>query len=228
MRSAFRKKVDEQRKRRSREALLEAARKVFARKGYHATLISDIVGEAGVGQGTFYRNFRSKREILERLIDRFAERLLREFSTMSNDLPMTVEAYHAASVKAISRMAAIMDEEREIMRLVLHEAPSIDRELKSKIFTISQQFAVLARFYLDHAIARGFARPCRSDVVAQSLVGVGLHLIDAWWNGLFSSLDREALIEEVVTFAFRGFGIYETSQQRDGEHTRSEEGERHG
>jgi len=226
VRSALRKKVDEERKRRSREALLEAARTVFARKGYHATLISDIVGAAGVGQGTFYRHFRSKREIFERLIDRFTERMLGEFSAMSSALPMTVEAYQAASVSAISRIAAIIDDNREIMRLILHEAPSIDEAFKTKIDNISQQFAVLAKFYLDHAIANGFARPCRTDVVAQSLVGIGLHLMDVWWSGMFPNITREALIEEVVTLAFRGFGVFE--EEGHGSENRKEEGGRDG
>ncbi len=229
MTSTRRKQVNEERKRRSREALLDAARTVFARKGYHATLISDIVGEAGVGQGTFYRHFSSKRDILERLVDRFAERLIGEFATMSAALPSNVSEYYRASVSAISRMAAIVDDNREIVQLILREAPSIDEAFNRKIHQIIQQFAALARFYLDHAIAHQFARPCRSEVVAQSLVGMGLHLMDAWWSGMFTHLDRDTLIEEVVTFAFKGFGVYDAGPSRGHrEAIREEEGGDHG
>jgi AcrR family transcriptional regulator len=50
------------------ERLVQAAREVFARDGLSATL-EDIARHAGVGVGTVYRNFASKREIVETLYD---------------------------------------------------------------------------------------------------------------------------------------------------------------
>jgi len=50
------------------ERLVQAAREVFARDGLSATL-EDIATHAGVGVGTIYRNFASKREIIETLYD---------------------------------------------------------------------------------------------------------------------------------------------------------------
>src|SRR3978361_1622445 len=50
------------------ERLVQAAREVFARQGLSATL-EDIAKHAGVGVGTVYRNFASKREIVETLYD---------------------------------------------------------------------------------------------------------------------------------------------------------------
>lgn len=50
------------------ERLVQAAREVFARQGLSATL-EDIANEAGVGIGTIYRNFASKRKIVETLYD---------------------------------------------------------------------------------------------------------------------------------------------------------------
>lgn len=52
-----------------RDRLLTAAVEVFAAKGYTATRVSDIVGQAGVAQGTFYLYFRSKQAIFEELLD---------------------------------------------------------------------------------------------------------------------------------------------------------------
>ncbi|MCU1421153.1 MAG: hypothetical protein JWN36_804 [Microbacteriaceae bacterium] len=50
------------------ERLVQAAREVFATRGLSATL-EDIAKHAGVGVGTIYRNFASKREIVETLYD---------------------------------------------------------------------------------------------------------------------------------------------------------------
>jgi AcrR family transcriptional regulator len=47
-----------------RERLLNASARVFARKGYEATRVEDIVKIARTSYGNFYRHFRNKDEIL--------------------------------------------------------------------------------------------------------------------------------------------------------------------
>ncbi len=53
-----------------REAILRAAIKVFANRGYFNSKVSDIAGEAGIADGTVYLYFRSKEEILHSIFDR--------------------------------------------------------------------------------------------------------------------------------------------------------------
>ena len=52
-----------------RDRILEAAVKVFARKGYFAARVADIASQAGVADGTIYLYFRSKEDILVSLFD---------------------------------------------------------------------------------------------------------------------------------------------------------------
>jgi TetR/AcrR family fatty acid metabolism transcriptional regulator len=48
-----------------RRVILDAAVRVFAKKGYHASRVGDIAEEAGVAHGLLYHYFRSKEELLE-------------------------------------------------------------------------------------------------------------------------------------------------------------------
>jgi AcrR family transcriptional regulator len=48
-----------------RRDLLDAAVRVFARKGFRAARVGDIAQEAGVAHGLLYHYFRSKDEVLE-------------------------------------------------------------------------------------------------------------------------------------------------------------------
>jgi TetR/AcrR family fatty acid metabolism transcriptional regulator len=50
-----------------RRLILDAAVRVFARQGFHATRVSDIADEAGVAYGLVYHYFRSKDEVLNEL-----------------------------------------------------------------------------------------------------------------------------------------------------------------
>src|SRR5438445_8688314 len=52
----------------TRQRLLDAAEVVFAELGYHDASIVKLTEEAGVGQGTFYLYFSSKKEIFDELV----------------------------------------------------------------------------------------------------------------------------------------------------------------
>lgn len=59
----------QERSRRKREALLDAALRLFAEHGYEGTSVEEISHRAHVAVGGFYQHFRSKRQILLVLMD---------------------------------------------------------------------------------------------------------------------------------------------------------------
>src|SRR5205085_7146288 len=58
-----------------RQQILTVAREVFARRGYHAAKIDEIVASAGIARGTFYLYFEDKRTNFEEIVDRTIARL---------------------------------------------------------------------------------------------------------------------------------------------------------
>lgn len=61
-----------------REAILRAAIKVFAGKGYFNSKVADIASEAGIADGTVYLYFKSKDEILHSIFDRAMDEFIAE------------------------------------------------------------------------------------------------------------------------------------------------------
>lgn len=57
-----------QQKERTRSALLERARELFAERGFPGTQVSDIARAAGVAHGTFYVHFENKERLLDELL----------------------------------------------------------------------------------------------------------------------------------------------------------------
>ena len=53
-----------------KQELVDTAERLFLEKGYEQTAISDIVGEIGVAQGTFYYYFASKADVLEAVVEK--------------------------------------------------------------------------------------------------------------------------------------------------------------
>lgn len=59
-----------------RQEILENAIRVFARKGYDRTSISDIAKEMNISQGLCYRYFASKEEIYDAAVEMYAEAIV--------------------------------------------------------------------------------------------------------------------------------------------------------
>ncbi len=56
--------------------ILIQAMKIFLEKGYHGTSIDDITQSAGLTKGALYWHFRSKEDLLKRIVEEFEKRFL--------------------------------------------------------------------------------------------------------------------------------------------------------
>lgn len=63
---------------RTRNALLDAAKVIFAESGYARTSHADIAAEADIGRTTFYEHFASKEDLLVQLVERDLPALIDE------------------------------------------------------------------------------------------------------------------------------------------------------
>ncbi|MBI1886642.1 MAG: TetR/AcrR family transcriptional regulator [Chloroflexi bacterium] len=64
----------QQRRLETRARLMEAAQSVFARQGYNAATIDEIVREAGFSKGAFYVHFASKEDLFWEMLEERIER----------------------------------------------------------------------------------------------------------------------------------------------------------
>src|SRR5207253_9506971 len=69
----------ERRRKRTREALLDAAAAVFARRGFHGASLDEIAETAGYTRGAIYRHFADKEVLLHAVCVRYNERSFAEF-----------------------------------------------------------------------------------------------------------------------------------------------------
>lgn len=65
--------------------IIEAAMRCFARKGFHATSIQEIVDELGMAKGSIYFYFKGKEELLLAVIWHFVERMMAELAVLPDE-----------------------------------------------------------------------------------------------------------------------------------------------
>jgi AcrR family transcriptional regulator len=77
---------------RTRQRLIEAAEQVFGSLGYHEASIVKITEAAGVGQGTFYLYFASKKEVFDELVRELNRRVRHAMKQASSQGTTRLEA----------------------------------------------------------------------------------------------------------------------------------------
>jgi AcrR family transcriptional regulator len=85
-----------QRQEHTRRCLLEAAGRVFARRGLVQASVDEVAADAGFTKGAVYANFGSKEELFLAMLDaRFAARLEEMDRVLSTDAPLEAQAREA-------------------------------------------------------------------------------------------------------------------------------------
>ncbi len=119
--------------RNTRERLLSAARQVFGRQGYTEARVLDIVEEAGISLGAFYRYFRNKDHIFENVIQNLDDDLYQATrSERAPALALHLDPYQTMFV-ANRNYLVLYERHADLMR-AFHEARSVDtRYLKTTL-----------------------------------------------------------------------------------------------
>ena len=82
-----------------RRQLLDAAVRVFARKGFHASRVGDIAEEAGVAHGLLYHYFKSKDEVLQAVFqENWSLLVARIESVEETDEPAADQLRHISAI----------------------------------------------------------------------------------------------------------------------------------
>jgi AcrR family transcriptional regulator len=186
-----------------RAAVLDAARRVFSEKGYHATSIDDLIEAASIARGTFYLYFESKRAIFDELLDglfRTLQAVVRRIETGPGAAP-PVEQLNAIVVQVLATLHA----NREMARILLREAVGLDEDFDRKLADFYGRIDDMIVSALHNGLRMGLVRPCDPKVVARSILGSIKEVVQ--WRFVDAEprdLDLPALGRELIAYALYG------------------------
>ncbi len=140
-----------------RRQILDAAVRVFARQGFHATRVSDIADEAGVAYGLVYHYFNSKDEVLNEL---FIER----WSLLLSAIEETDASAETPRAKLAAVASFIVDSYRhdpELMKVIIVEVTRAANSFgRTHLPEIRRAYDSIAKIVADGQEAGAF----RNDV----------------------------------------------------------------
>jgi AcrR family transcriptional regulator len=95
------KLTPERRLQRTRDALLDAATTVFAKRGFHAASLDEIAATAGYTRGAIYKHFADKEDLLHATCARLNDRVIAHFDE-TREAERPIDDYEAQDIAAVS------------------------------------------------------------------------------------------------------------------------------
>src|SRR3984885_3733299 len=139
-----------------RQQILNHARDVFAKRGYYAAKIDDIVAAAGIARGTFYLYFEDKRAIFEEIVDRTIARL--GMSIVRVDPHDGVRTVADQVREQIRRVVGVLLEDRATTKILLSDALGVDPAFDRKLLSFYDEMSSLLEESLRDGQTLGVVR----------------------------------------------------------------------
>jgi TetR/AcrR family fatty acid metabolism transcriptional regulator len=187
-----------------RRQILEAAVRVFARKGYHGCRVSDIAGEAGVAYGLVYHYYGSKEALLEAI---FKETWGAMLATVSS-----VEELDATASEQVRKVTEIVlrtwKRDPDLVRVLVREVTrGAHVQLETK--EIELAMAALQRI-VEHGQRDGeFAGAIDGRLAAAIWYGALEEILTGWAFGQLPDAEEDVARAEqaVVTVVAGGLTV---------------------
>jgi AcrR family transcriptional regulator len=194
-----------------RRQILDCAKRVFARRGYHDTNISHICQDLRIARGTLYQYFQSKQDVFSAVVQEMLDRLRAAIDAEpvlevpAGFRPSREQAlrFSAASLHRI--LEAIFEDEASL-RILVREAIGLDVGIDKILRSIDD--LVVDRFASDLAAAQRGA-VVRADVDPRTaalfvLGGIQKLALDALGRDRKAKVDLRALATEATKLNMLG------------------------
>ena len=183
-----------------RAVILDAAMKVFADRGYHASSIDEIAREAGVSKALIYEHFASKQALWASLLDTQAAEIFRRLAAGA----ATAQPGEVRLRAGVDAFLTFVEERRGAWRMLFREAA--DPEVAAFLDRVRSQVAgVVAALIAAEPAASPDDRADRRqaiEMLAEQLVGA-VQALANWWAD-HQEVPRAELVDAVMDFAWIG------------------------
>ncbi|WP_031467284.1 TetR/AcrR family transcriptional regulator [Sciscionella sediminilitoris] len=191
-------------------ALKQAARRVFAERGYLNTKITDITAAAGRAAGSFYNHFRGKEDVLSALLTDLFE--------AGDDQVLDPESGHSSDftdpepIRWHIAMWWQFSENNADVLAALEQAALVNEEFGDRLrkLVTEQQSDLFS--HLDAVTKAGGTLPGEPVAVISAIYDLCTKFTDSWQRsaGFGGTVSRAEAIDLLTTFVHRALNARDT------------------
>jgi AcrR family transcriptional regulator len=150
-----------------RQALISAAARAFARKGFAATSLEDVAAEAGVTRVLIYRHFDTKADLYRAVLDDVSQRLIQETGGP--------DRLHADSIAGLLKVA---QDTPDAFRLYFRQA-ALEPEFRGHAEWLRKAMRKTAEPYLRQELPEAAPRRWAAELVPTVVIEAIISWLDA-------------------------------------------------
>jgi AcrR family transcriptional regulator len=135
--------------------IMLTARAVFCEKGYNDAVISEIAERAGVVEGTIYRYFAGKRDLLIKVVEHWYEEILTDYDRQLSGIRGTWNRLRFM----IWRHLSVIHNDPAMCRLIFNELRSGPEYRETAVFELNREYTNRTLAIVQDAMDSGEFRP---------------------------------------------------------------------
>jgi TetR/AcrR family transcriptional regulator, fatty acid metabolism regulator protein len=169
-----------------RRLIVDAAARVFARKGFHASRVGDIAEEAGVAHGLLYHYFASKDDVLDTIFREHWEQVLERLHAVEESEDPPREQLRGVAGVLLRGWLREPDVVSVVVREIARSA-----QLEERATELLRPVGVIRRIIERGQAAGAFRRDLDAETAAIVFYGGIDELISGWVLGRLVGDERD-------------------------------------
>lgn len=172
-----------------RQDILEAALNIFTNKGYNGSTTAEIARAAGVAEGTIFRHFATKKELLIAVLK---PKIIDGIVSLDKEHKDPVEFFRCF----IKNRLELVKENDGLIRFMFAEAQYHDEVREALAKGILEQGMSIVQPWFEKGVEQGVFKPVPFLSVMRSFMGTVIFY--GIFNHVFPGLSPEKTIEEAA------------------------------
>jgi TetR/AcrR family fatty acid metabolism transcriptional regulator len=185
-----------------RARILDAAERIFARRGFFHARVSEIAREAGVADGTIYLYFKNKDDLLISLFESRMERVTGELVRALEQVGPRPDERLTVFFDTYASLVVAHPELAEVLTVELRQSSKFMKEYQNPRF--GDFLKLLAAIVSDGQDAGVFDRSLPASIAARAIFGMLDELALAWLLGRGEKFDIVRAAGSLGALVLRG------------------------
>ena len=158
------------------QRILDAALRVFSRRGYRDASVEEIADKSSTSKGGIYFHFPGKEAIFLHLLDRTVARLRAKIDAALTEHDDPIAKADAALLAVLHTFA----KHRALARLFMVETMGAGHVFQRRMAEVHAEFATIIQRQLDEAVEQGVIEPLDTEIAGRAWFGALNELITDW------------------------------------------------
>ena len=193
-----------------KDQILDCSKKIFSAQGYYETHVEEIIKEAKVGKGTFYRYFKNKEDLFISLLIKYLYEWEKIASVELSQI--NINNIYDMFKRLIKQSIQFFYDNEDLCNIYLRVGPGLNKIFEPYLVRFEEQMLGYIKDYINEGVKLGFFKPDLNIELAANIVGGAYLRVDYYYFVIKkhrgdASFDIDKLTDEFYEIILHGFMI---------------------